>query len=83
MQLVSHWRLWWRRWSTWLAGAFATLSGLIVANPGLLLGLINYVPANLRSFAAGAVAVIAFAIPVLVAHLRQPKLKEKADASRN
>jgi hypothetical protein len=83
MKLVAHWRLWWRRWSTWLAGAFATVTGLVVANPGLLLGLINYVPDHARGFIAGAVAVLVFLVPVLVAHLRQPKLKDKVDATRN
>lgn len=78
-QLVDHWRLWWRRWSTWLAGLFALAAGTITANPGLLLGLIGYFPADLRGFVAGAVAVLCFAVPVLVTHLRQPKLKEKRD----
>jgi type VI protein secretion system component VasK len=82
MQLVAHWRLWWRRWSTWLAAAYAAVTALIFANPTLLLGLVGFFPGGVRAFAAGAVFVLVFALPVLVANLRQGKLKEKADAAR-
>jgi hypothetical protein len=77
IELVSHARLWWRRWSTWLAGIFAIITGAVTANPGLLVGLIGYFPQELRGFIAGAVAVLVFALPVIVAHVRQPKLAAK------
>lgn len=82
IELVSHARLWWRRWSTWLAGVFAALVGTVMANPGLLVGLVSNFPAQWRGFAAGATAVLVFVVPVLVTHVRQPSLKGKADELR-
>ncbi len=82
MQLVAHWRLWWRRWSTWLAGIFAAIVGTVMSNPGLLVGLVSNFPAQWRGFAAGATAVLVFIVPVLVTHIRQGPLKEKSDAVR-
>ena len=82
IELVSHARLWWRRWSTWLAGVFAALVGTVLANPGLLVGLVSNLPSEWRGFAAGATAVLVFVVPVLVTHVRQPALKGKADALR-
>lgn len=83
IELVSHWRMWWRRWSTWLAGLFAALVAAVMANPGLLVGLVQFFPDEWRGFFAGATAVLVFVVPVLVTHLRQPKLKEKIDAERD
>lgn len=77
IRLVSHWRLWWRRWSTWLAGIFALIVGTVTANPGLLIGLLGFFPREFRGFLAGAVAVLVFIVPVLVTQMRQPKLAEK------
>jgi hypothetical protein len=51
---VAHWRLWWRRWSTWLAAIYAAATAAVFANPGLLMGLIGFFPANARTFLAGA-----------------------------
>lgn len=77
MKLVQHWRLWYRRQSTWLAGLFAAASAAFFANPGMLLGLVNFVPRDLRGFAAGVVFMLCFGIPILVNHISQPKLAEK------
>lgn len=78
-KLVSHWRLWWRRWSTWLAGLNAALWANLTAKSGLLLGFIPFLPANWRGVAVGATFAIAFIVPVLVVHLRQAKLAEAAN----
>lgn len=87
IKLVTHWRLWWRRWSTWCAALYAAATAAVFANPGLLMGLVGYFPAGKREFVAGAVAVICFVVPVLVTSLRQTKLqdavqKDRADAGR-
>lgn len=79
---VAHWRLWWRRWSTWLAAVYAAATASIFANPGLLMGLLGFFPAGSRTFLAGAVFVLCFAAPVIVNSIRQDKLKDKADAFR-
>lgn len=76
--LVTHWRLWWRRWSTWLAGLFALATGTVTANPGVLLGFVGYFPAEYRTHLAFGVAFMVFVAPVLIAHLKQPKLADKA-----
>lgn len=82
MRLVAHWRLWTRRWSTWLAGIYAAASAVIFANPSIFLGLVGFFPGEWRGFAAGALFVILFAVPVIVTQLSQPKLKAKCDAER-
>jgi len=78
-KLVSHWRLWWWRWSTWLAGLNAALWANLTAKSGLLLGFIPFLPANWRGVAVGATFAIAFIVPVLVVHIRQAKLAEAAN----
>ncbi len=89
MKLVAHWRLWWRRWSTWAAQFNAALVTTLIAKSGMLFGFVGFlpfVPGHLRGFAAGALAVLIFlfmaVVPVLIAHIRQDSLKEKADAVR-
>lgn len=89
MKLVAHWRLWWRRWSTWAAQFNAALVTTLIAKSGMLFGFVGFlpfVPGHLRGFAAGALAVLIFlfmaVVPVLIAHIRQDSLKEKSDAVR-
>jgi hypothetical protein len=78
LKLVGHWRLWWRRWSTWLAGLNAALWANLTAKSGLLLGFIPFVPASWRGMAVGATFAVTFIVPVLVVHIRQTKLAELA-----
>jgi hypothetical protein len=81
LQLVDDWRLFWRRWSTWLSAAYAVATPLMLSNAGTLLGLLGYLPEGIKQFVAGALMVTLFAIPVLVVNLRQPKLEEARVAS--
>lgn len=90
MTLVAHWRLWWRRWSTWASGFNAALWTAITAKSGMLLGFLpflSYVPAQWRGFAAGALATLTFAatfvVPIIITNMRQPKLAEKCAETRN
>lgn len=76
LELVAHWRLWWRRWSTWLAGVPAIIAGYLVQNPNDLRGLVAYVPDEWKPLASVLVSLIVFAVPVIVANLRQAKLVE-------
>jgi hypothetical protein len=77
MQFINGARLWWRRWSTWLAAVAAGIATAIVASPGLLVGLVGFFPAAWRPFLAGATFAVVFIVPVLVTQLKQPKLEEK------
>ena len=79
MELVSHWRLWWRRWSTWLAGLNAALWAYITAHSGMLLGFLPFVNREWRGIATGAVFAIMFVVPVLVRHIKQPAIKDKGN----
>jgi type VI protein secretion system component VasK len=79
MKFVNDARLWWRRWSTWLAAFAGAVAAAMVAAPGLLVGLVGFFPGEWRPFLAGAVFVLVFIVPVLVTHLKQPKLEKLRD----
>jgi fructose-specific phosphotransferase system IIC component len=79
MALITDARLWWRRWSTWLAVTAGAIAGTITENPSLFIGMIGFFPADWRSFVAGVVAVLVAGVPVLVTHLKQPKLERLRD----
>lgn len=84
MKLVEYWWIiWWRRASTWLAALFAAVTTAVVAYPSLLLGLLAYFPDGYRAFLAGAVFVIMFAVPVVVALVKQPKLRAKVQEAKD
>lgn len=77
MKLINGWRLWWRRWSTWLAGLNAALWASITAKSGMLLGFIPFLPFRLQWLAVVLTFAITFIAPVLVAQVKQKKLEEK------
>lgn len=81
LQFVTHCRLWWKRWSTWLAGLFALIVGTLTADPGILLAVVSYLPERWRLIASIGVALLVFVVPVLVANLRQTKLVEQRNAT--
>lgn len=81
MRLIEDARLWWRRWSTWLAAAFATVVATVTATPSLFVGLLTLFPGNWRYALAGALFVLCLGLPVLTVNLRQRKLEEKRNAA--
>ena len=87
LKLVSHWRLWWRRWSTWGSAFNSALVTALLAKSGVLFSFVPFlyfIPQGARGFAAGALAALLFFLifiaPVLLVNLRQPGLAEKRDA---
>lgn len=74
MKLVENARLWWRKWSTWAAALNAALWTYITGHSGLLLGFLPFVRPAWRDYALGAVFVITFVLPVLIAHVKQSRL---------
>ncbi len=74
MKLVENARLWWRKWSTWGAALNAALWTYITGHSGLLLGFLPFVTPDWRGPALGAVFVITFVLPVLMAHVKQHSL---------
>jgi hypothetical protein len=81
MEFINGARLWSRRWSTWLAGLNAALWASITAQSGLFLGFIPFLPPRWQWLAVVLTFVVTFIAPVLIAQVKQPKLKEKADAA--
>ena len=79
MKLITDARLWWRRWSTWLAVTAGAVAAAVTASPSLFMALIGFFPADWRGFVAGAVFVLVAGTPVLVTHLKQPKLERLRD----
>jgi hypothetical protein len=76
MEFINGARLWWRRWSTWLAAAFAAVVATVTASPSLFLGLLAIFPGNWRYALAGALFVLCLGLPVLTVSLKQKKLEE-------
>lgn len=74
MKLIENWRLWWRRWSTWLAALFATVVATVTASPSLFVGLLALFPGNARIGLAAVLFTVCLVVPVLTVHLRQKKL---------
>lgn len=77
MRLIAHWRLWWRRASTWLAALNALFVAYVFSQPVLVVGLIGFAPGEWIVPIAAVAALLAFGLPVMVAQIKQPKLAEK------
>ena len=77
MRLIAHWRLWWRRASTWLAALNALFVAYVFSQPVLVVGLIGFAPGEWIVPIAAVAALLAFGLPVLVAQISQPKLAAK------
>lgn len=66
LRLVENWRQSWRWASVQLAALVAVLAGIMTANPGLLLGLIQFLPSGtMRTVAAVGVSIVVFVIPTI------------------
>lgn len=79
MRLITGWQNWWRLRSIQLAAIAGMIATAIVASPQLLLGLIAFVPENLRWLAAIVTGFVVFVVPALTRLKVQPKLAEKCD----
>jgi hypothetical protein len=80
MQLIDYWKaIWWRRWSTWAAAAYAAATAAITLYPSLLIELLSNFPGASRAFLSGIIFVILFVVPILVAITKQPKLEAKVE----
>lgn len=77
LKLVEDWKTSWRWASVKLAAAVAVLAGVLTANPGLILGLIPYIPDGpWRVVATVGVTTIVFIIPTLTRLLRKEPCPE-------
>lgn len=57
---------WWKLASVWLAGLAGVLSTVIVANQGLALGLLAYLPGGFaRTMVAVAIGMVVFIVPTI------------------
>lgn len=77
VKLIAHWRLWWRRASTWLAALNGLFVAYVFSQPVLVIGLLGFAPGEWLVPLAIVAALLAFGLPVLVAQIKQPKLAEK------
>jgi len=75
-KLTIDWPFFWRKWSTWLAGINASLWTYVTAHSGMLLGFVPFVSRSYQGFAAGVVFVLAFIVPVIAVHIKQPAVRE-------
>lgn len=85
MRFIEYWRaIWWRRWSTWLAGLNAIFVGYVFSQPILVIGLLGFVPYGMLQIILIVIAaLLAFALPVFVATLKQPALEAKIEEKKN
>ena len=85
MKLVENWALWWCKASSWLAALNGLFVSYVFSQPMLVLGLLGFVPGAWLLPLAALLGLLAFGLPVLVAHIAQPKLQariEHAHAAR-
>lgn len=80
MKLIANWqRIWFRRVSTWLAALNGVFVGYVFSQPILVIGLIGFAPGELLMPLAIGAGFFAFVLPVIVAHVAQPKLRAKIE----
>lgn len=79
-ELIDTAGLWWKRWSTWLAGLNATILTVLSANQGMAFNFAAVLPQPWRMFALIGLWIALFGVPVLTAQLKQPNLPVKPDA---
>ena len=81
MKMVQGWKhYWWRRFSTWLAAINGIFVGYVFSQPVLVVGLIGFAPTEWAMPLAFGPGFLAVALPVLVAHVAQPKMRAKVEA---
>lgn len=84
MKLIANWqRIWFRRVSTWLAALNGVFVGYVFSQPILVIGLIGFAPGELLMPLAIGAGFFAFVLPVIVAHVAQPKLRAKIEDKRH
>jgi hypothetical protein len=77
IKLVEDWKRSYRWASVQLAAAVAIIAGILTANPGLLLGLIGYLPeGSWRTVASVGVSVTVFVLPTLTRLLHKEPCPE-------
>lgn len=81
MKLIGSFSVWYRMWSIQLAAAAGVLAATVVANPGLLLGLVGMFPGRWRWLAAAMAGAVVFILPALTRLAHQPKLNPDGDQS--
>lgn len=79
-KMVENWaKLWWRRWSTWLAMLFGAILTAILADENFIAMINAWLSGDDRAVKAAIAGLIAAVVPVLVAHLRQPGIDQLRD----
>jgi hypothetical protein len=72
LKLIDEWRNSYRFASVQFAAIAAILAGVLAANPGMVLGLIGFLPAGpMRTVAAVLVGIVVFVIPTLTRVLKK------------
>lgn len=84
MKFIEYWKtIWWRRWSTWLAGLNGLFVTYVFSQPILVIGLLGFSPAGWTIPLAIFLGLMAFGLPVLVAQIQQPALAAKIEEKKN
>lgn len=85
MKLLPHWRELWRSWSVRLNALGLAILGWFAIDPVSLLAVWNMMPAGVHDlFPSQIISVLGavlFGLSMLARLVRQPKLREKIDAS--
>lgn len=81
LKLIDEWRASYKFASIQFAALVAVLSGILAANPGMVLGLINALPVGpMRTIAAIAVSIVVFVVPALTRVVQKAPCPPKTDA---
>lgn len=81
--LVEGWsKVWWRKVSTWLAALNGLLVTYVFSQPIMVIGLLGFAPGKWLIPLAVALGFLAFALPVLSALIKQPKVEAKIEEAK-
>lgn len=81
IEFIDDCREWYKRWSTWLSGLYATASAYALSQHDILFGVIDRLAEPLHTLSAIGLGCMLFVVPVLTVHIKQSNLAGSANGS--
>lgn len=82
VDFVDSARIWYKKWSAWLAAVWATIVGMVWYNPSILSQVSSYVPEPWRTRLAVPIALVSGLLPIILSNIKQSKLANGGPAGK-